>query len=81
MLQKVRISFVFSGALAILGLIPFYGLPYAMITLLIGLLKTRKKKTREAVGLLVCGAIGTLVSGYILLFIPYDGASQPLLSF
>jgi len=81
MAKGVRLSFVFPGALAILGLIPYYGLPCAMFTLLIGLLRARKAKSREAVVLIVCGAIGTIVSGYMLLFMPYDGSTPAIVSF
>jgi hypothetical protein len=58
-----------------LGLIPFYGFPFAIATLLTGLIKARKQKNRAALGLIVFGFLGTLVSGYLILFVPYDGAN------
>jgi hypothetical protein len=68
----VRVGFVISWFIAILGLLPIFGVPFQIITLITAFVNLRAGDKQGARGLIICGFIGVLLT-ILCIQIPFDG--------
>jgi len=75
----IRIGFVVSGFIAVLGLLPVVGIPFQIVTLVTGLIKLRTGDTKGARGFIIFGFAGALLTTLftaLFMLVPFDGAVQ-----